>query len=115
MAFILASSAGISMPMQVLRFCRTVSKGYRVYSWCSMPMYGVARPLPATPSFDMSTHSSPMRTSTVPPVAGVWPAIMREVVVLPAPDTPMMPKTSLSPTSNVTPSTAFTTPLTTEK
>ncbi len=63
----------------------------------------------------MSTQSSPILIFTDPRVAGVMPATILDVVVLPAPDFPTRPNTSRSIISKVTPSTALTTPLTTEK
>ena len=63
----------------------------------------------------MSTQSSPILILTDPDVAGVIPAIILDVVVFPAPEYPTRAKTSLSLMSKDTPSTALTTPLTTEK
>ena len=78
-------------------------------------MYGVALPLPMNPDSLISTQSSPILILTTPDVTGVIPAIIRDVVVLPAPEIPTIANISFSLIVNDTPSTAFTTPLTTEK
>src|SRR3954467_14580035 len=51
-----------------------------------------------------------MAPSTIFPGGSINPSSDRPVTVLPDPDSPTMPSTSPPPTSNETPSTAFTTP-----
>src|SRR5882724_7267863 len=51
-----------------------------------------------------------MAPSTILPGGSIRPSRERPVTVLPEPDSPTIPSTSPRPTSNDTPSTAFTTP-----
>src|SRR5438552_12884136 len=51
-----------------------------------------------------------MAPLTILPGGSIKPSSDRPVTVLPEPDSPTMPSTSPRPTSNETPSTAFTTP-----